>query len=327
VTKRCSSLRLLQPERSRWTEVVASCPWATWFHTPMWNDMAQAALPHAFDSTVYAELEDGALAVFPLLEQRGRAGRRWRTSAAFGAYGGPVAERTLDAAEVAALFAEARRGADRLTVTGNPYATVWEPPRSFSVRAIETVRAPLTKDMDVESTFAPARRRQVRKGRKLGVTCRVVANEHDYASYFEIYQDSLDRWGERASSRYPWDLFTAGVRCAATHPTNVRLWLAELDGRAVAGAWIFGWNQAAIYWHGATRSDSLSAAASSVVLTDAMTEAACSGYEWFDFNPSSGHEGVREFKLRFGSEETGLNVLSFRSPAERMVDVVRRRRS
>ena len=50
------------------------------------------------------------------------------------------------------------------------------------------------------------------------------------------------------------------------------------------------------------------------LIYESIKDACEQGYSGFDFNPSGGHEGVKEFKKRFGTEELPCPVLENKSP-------------
>lgn len=154
----------------------------------------------------------------------------------------------------------------------------------------------------VISRFSRGHRSGISKARRLGVTTRVADTSADVEAYWRAYRASLRRWGRRATSRYPRRLFTNGLRLANEFPDALRLWLAELDGRVVAGAWVFYWNRVAIYWHGAALREGHRTAAVTTLFADVIADAVAQGCAWFDFQPSGGHAGVAEFKRRFGAE-------------------------
>jgi CelD/BcsL family acetyltransferase involved in cellulose biosynthesis len=63
------------------------------------------------------------------------------------------------------------------------------------------------------------------------------------------------------------------------------------------------------HWHGASLEKYFRLRPNNLIYYEAIKDACESGFSWFDFNPSSGHEGVRSFKKRFGSQAYPSNVL------------------
>ena len=111
-----------------------------------------------------------------------------------------------------------------------------------------------------------------------------------------MYQDALRRWGERATSRYPFAVFRALGRYDAQ---RVRLWLVRKSGAIIGGILVLYHNQHAVYWHGAFIAAFFEYRPSNLVHAEAIRDACERGYQWYDFNPSGGHEGVVRFKQSF----------------------------
>lgn len=87
------------------------------------------------------------------------------------------------------------------------------------------------------------------------------------------------------------------------------MWLAELDGQIVAGAWCFYWNRHVVYWHGAALTAIRSVGATDALIDHVIQDACEHGYEIFDFNPSGGHAGVAAFKRHFGASELPTRIV------------------
>jgi hypothetical protein len=137
--------------------------------------------------------------------------------------------------------------------------------------------------------------RSVRRARQHGIETRNASSRKDWEDYFELYEMSLARWGDRVSSRYQWGLFEALMEKPC-----VRLWLVCHDSRQVGGALVFYARRHVVYWHGAADAKYFSHRPINLLMHDIILDAVKSGFWWFDFNPSGDHKGVREFKLRCG---------------------------
>jgi CelD/BcsL family acetyltransferase involved in cellulose biosynthesis len=83
-----------------------------------------------------------------------------------------------------------------------------------------------------------------------------------------------------------------------------------------------------VYWHGAALQSAFELRPSTLLLAHVIEDACGRGCRWFDFNPSRGLTGVREFKRRFGAQPLYCPVVThagFRvEGAERLQKVVRR---
>jgi hypothetical protein len=167
-----------------------------------------------------------------------------------------------------------------------------------------------------DAALKPAFRRGARKARLNGVVVRLAQGRKDWAAYEDIYQQSLARWGENATSRYSHRLFQelADVK----HP-DIRLWLAVHGGAVAAGAVCFNGPNHVIYWHGAANSDVFHLRPVNLLMSEIASDAARRGKTWFDLNPSGGHEGVKEFKERMGGVSAPSPVVEKATPRPRLV--------
>ena len=287
-----------------WWEVAQQCDYATFFHTPLWHELAASAFPHCTDVSFSAETPSGTRVVFPLLDQR-RPFLRFlgRTVSTFGdCYGGPIADGPLSIEERQLLYEAADRLHGVVALTGNPFVPEEISPRGFDGTQDQTDLLKLNGTFEeILSGFSQGHRGALRKGRKLGVTTRAGTTLDDFRQYYESYLSSLERWGKAGSSRYPWSLFEEGCRLSTEYPENMVLWLGESEGEIVSGAWVFYWNGHAAYWHGTSTKAGLRVSAPTVILADAIAQAQAQGFQCFDFNPSGGHTSVAKFKSRFGT--------------------------
>ena len=309
-----------------WWEVARGCAYATFFHTPLWHRLAESTSSAYRDVTFVAELGSGVRAVFPLLLRRprlfGLLGEAVSTFA--GCYGGPIADGPMTGADRRLLYEAADGAAGRVALAGNPLSEPGPAPAGFGVVTDSTHLLRLDAPFEtLFSRFSKGHRSSTRRGSAVGVSVRRASSVADYRAYFGIYEGALDRWGEESTSAYPWSLFERGHQLSERHDDRIILWLGELDGRVVAGAWVFYWNRHATYWHGAADEAGREAAATNVVLSHVIEDAGLRGMEWFDFNPSGGHEGVAAFKRRFGAEPVEFVRYRKARLAARVIDSAR----
>ena len=307
-----------------WFGVAKRCPYATLFHTPLWRRLAVEGAGGCRDASFALTLPSGVRAVFPLQELLPRHGRgRYLTSTYPYGYGGPIADGTLSVGDLRALYGHAH--AATTSVTGNPYAS--EPPvlRGWSRHDVATQVLDLTDGYEeLRRRFSKGHRAAITQAARKGVTTRVASSLDDYRSYYGVYEDSLRRWGDAASPRYPWSLFETGWRLAEEHPDSIRLWLAEHDGEVVAGAWLLEWHDHVMYWHAAALERAFEVRPANLLLANAIEDACDRGRRWFDFGSSGGHEGPEAFKRRFGATERPFARVEYVAPHLRIASAVRR---
>ncbi|MEJ2218937.1 MAG: GNAT family N-acetyltransferase, partial [Gemmatimonadota bacterium] len=155
----------------------------------------------------------------------------------------------------------------------------------------------------------PAVRRAVAKAAHAGLEIRQAMSLQDYRAYYQVYADTLDRWGDHATSRYPWTLFETGYAASERTPGAIRLWLATLGPAVVAGMWVFYWRENAYYWHSAVLRSHMKLRPMDLLVTAVTEHAAHNGFSSFDLMPSGGHTGVARFKEKFGAQRVPVHRL------------------
>lgn len=300
---------------AEWLETVRRSPGATFFHTPMWGEVGLAADPAGRSLAIGCELEDGHAAAYPLFVDASGTGH----SAFAGCYGGPVATRALEPSEAERLHLAALSEARTLHVLLAPGADPTGAPARF-VRAPDlTQHVPLAGRPfeELVSALGKDKRLAYNKARRAGLEA-TWSDAPSGPAYHEIYQESLERWGDRTSSVYPQAVFDALGRLAAAQPDHVRLWEVRHEGVMVAGAWILTWNGHAVTWHSVTRTEHLRSLSPHVFLyMEILRDSLERGCDVFDFNPSGGHAGTLDFKRRMGGHDRPLTRLSARAARPR----------
>jgi hypothetical protein len=159
----------------------------------------------------------------------------------------------------------------------------------------------------------------VKQSSRSGVTLSVAGCRDDVAAYYSVYLDSIRRWGENTRLVHPEALFH---HLLAEGELFARLWLARAEGEVVSGALGLYWGESAVYWHGATLERAFPRRPSHAVVMAAIEDAAARGYRRFDFNPSSGLQGVMTFKQGFGARSA--EFLGWELPARPAARLIQR---
>jgi predicted N-acyltransferase len=195
-------------------------------------------------------------------------------------------------------------------IYGNPYIDLPLPP-GFSSREVTTHIVKLGANVaDLRARYSTLQRRGLKSCEKAGVTVRVAKSQDDWVAYFRCYQDSLARWADTATSRYPWELFD---RLRQEPIERVTLWLAEARGNILAGAIVFLLGKNVYYWHGATGADAGKIMPSRKLWDHAFERYCEAGLEAVDMLSSGGHEGVGRFKESLGALPVTFRADSWRA--------------
>ena len=312
----CRIRRIFPASRSEWDAHWEACDHATFFESSEWAEIWQQYTRGAVrPAAKLVEFSDGARAVLPFSERV--LFRGWVRSYVFapaGTFGGWISREALTGAHARLLASYLSAHPADLLWRINPYT----PHLSVAGESGDpSVTYVLCLDEDFESIlrrWRRATRRAVGRARSAGVTIERASTEEDWRAYYAAYQDSLRRWGPKATSRYEWRLFELLFLRGSP---RIVLWLARSDGEVVSGALCFYAKRHVVYWHGATKAESFSLRPVPLLFHDAVLHASSAGYRWFDFNPSGGHETVDHFKRGFGTEALSCPVIRRESARQR----------
>jgi hypothetical protein len=307
-------LRSVEP--GLWWDVARQCSYATFFHTPLWQELALRTHPKYSDATIGAILPSGVRVVFPLLRIQQYGPFQRLLSSFEHCYGGLIADGPVSPAETAQIY---RRAGNWRTLSlrylENPLAP--QHPALSELEALHDTTQIVALDGDFETVFArfdKKHRHAYRRGIADGVQVRPAATIEDVRAYFGAYRDTVDRWGKPASYGFGWELFEACHGLSVHHPEQIKLWVAVMGERVVGGTLAFYWHQHCVAWHGAMYREYLPHRAMNVVDTEIIRDAIARGYRSYDFNPSAGIEGLRGYKSRFGAIERPITHYRYESP-------------
>jgi CelD/BcsL family acetyltransferase involved in cellulose biosynthesis len=299
-----------------WWEVARSCGYTTFFHTPLWHQLATLAYPGYRDRSVGFVLPSGVSAVLPLLETS-RVGPLRRLISTFeSCYGGLIADGPLSYADEAAIYRVVLgwRALD-YRVLSNPFAPSHAPLPGASLVSDATLVVDLDADFErVFARFSKGQRNSYRRGCKAGVQIRPATSLDDYRAYYRAYRDTVNRWGKPDTYGHPWELFASCYELSRRHPEQIALWTIVVDEKVVGGNLVFYWGQHSVVWHGALDRAYLSSGAMPVADTEVIRDAIARGFRYYDFNPSAGIAGIIAYKRGFGARERPVTHIRYEHP-------------
>ncbi|MDH3521637.1 MAG: GNAT family N-acetyltransferase [Myxococcales bacterium] len=310
-----------------WDRAWERCAYATYFHSRAWAELWERYTGGRIRPAPLAvRFADGQEVLLPWSIQRvARMARRLVWSPG-GTYGGWLGAESVTAAHASTLAGLAL-GAKNIVWRVNPF----DPHR----RVLDGVsmRADHTHALDLSSGFEaleaawrneqPELLRKIRKAQRSGLAVEAARSERTWRDYYAAYEESLVRWGKGASAAYGWPLF---ADLMGSSSGDVRLWVALSDGAVAAGALCFYARRHAVYWHGAARASFFPQRPANLLMHTIIHDAAERGLDWFDFNPSGGHEGVERFKRSFGAQPLASPVILRESFPLRLARRLRGRR-
>lgn len=292
----------LVPGDERWLAFVSVMPTATVFHHPAWLELLAAT--YGFRCFVLVTYDDtGAIAAgLPMAEIRSLfTGRRW-VSLPYSDYCNPLYR---DAQALECLtdglvqLSEARSVPQirlRWTFPDRPAIT------SYSHHVLHQL--PLEPDKKLQARRMDGMHRQnIRMARKNGL-CIERGTSLDFVQQF--YQLQLETRQRKGLPAQPWRFF----RLLKDHVLDRDLGfvlLALKDDVCVAGAICLHWQRSLMCKYAASHENTLALRPNNLLFWTAITWGCDNGYQVFDMGRSGlDNQGLRDFKSRWGAEETPL---------------------
>jgi Acetyltransferase (GNAT) domain len=292
-----------------WDAIWAACDYATYFHSREWAEIWQGCSGGRIRPRPrLLTFSDGTSALVPLSVEGGRRprARSRQLSSPAGTYGGWLSADRLDKRH-AGLLAHHLLGLADLVWRVNPFDEVGAQTASGAGGADHTRVLRLDVGFGaLLSGWTKGHRSAARKALREGVSISLATSLGEWRRYFEVYRGALERWGDRASSSYGWEIFE-GIRARSS--PHVRLWLARHADEILAGALVLSAKEHVVYWHGASLPDADRLRPVHLLLHEVLRVACDEGYAVFDFNPSGGHAGVDAFKKGFGATALAAPVV------------------
>lgn len=227
-----------------------------------------------------------------------------------GTYSGVLSDRHLPLHQLQAISAFLRRL--NISLVPSPFAENELPLSGTTNTFIQRIDLAPLDPSDVTATWEAGERRRVRVATKKGVVIKEATTLDELKEYYQVYEKSLARWGNRATTRYPFSLFEQIWRALAGTP-SMRLWLAVVEGKIVAGYLSFYHQRHTVPWHGATDGDYFTFGVSQLCMKRMIEFAKERGYRYFDLTRSSGLRGVEDYKRRLGTEQCCFETLDHES--------------
>jgi CelD/BcsL family acetyltransferase involved in cellulose biosynthesis len=163
-------------------------------------------------------------------------------------------------------------------------------------------------------------RRLASRARRQGVRVREGTSPRDWQTYVDLYHASVERWG-RPLVTYRDSLFPL---ISGRADQGIRLWLAELDGEACAGAVVLSHRRYASGWLSAATPERCPGAGN-LLHWELLERLADQGIHTYDLGGSGPLSGVVRFKESLGAKRARVLAYERRHPLERAASTVKRR--
>lgn len=301
-----------------WQEIAGKCEYATFFHTPSWAKVFSESYPNMEIATKKFIFDDSTRVILPLIKRNAMKGfASCYVSSIAGVYGGVISDGKINEKKISEIFTYLIKwNTLDVSIIGNPFFD-YSLPKRFKVKEELTQVLEIGKpEEEIWVGYAHSVKNQINKASKSGVMCREAKTLDEWKEYYSIYQESVKRWGDKATSNYPFLLFENLFR---ENNSNIKLWLVVCDNKIVGGNLNFYHNNHCVEWHASFLSDYFKYGIRKFLAHKIILDANAKGYNYYDFNPSGGHVGTMEFKETFGSKKLSFKRWEWKNSSLDMI--------
>jgi CelD/BcsL family acetyltransferase involved in cellulose biosynthesis len=288
---------------ARWAEFVATHPAATPFHHPGWIRVVAGCYGYPAFVLAVSNAAGAIQAAVPLVEVRHvHSGRKW-VSLPYTDYCPPLVSAVQYEKPLVAALAQASSAAGvRRVEIHAPVAAIGSTASPVALRHVIA----LSRDpAEVYARFHRSQvRRSIRRAEREELTVRFATCPHDLDDvFYRLHLLTRRRHGVPVQPRRFFRLLWENV--IATGLGSVLI--VEASARPIAAAVFMAWNETVVYKFGASDASSWSLRPNHLLFWHAIRAACMEGHRWFDLGRTDiGNEGLRNFKLSWGSVEEPL---------------------
>ena len=299
---------------SAWQSECAASPDATFFHTSHWMSSLRDAYGYRPLLARLVENEQTILSL-PLMEVESRLTGKRGIALPFTDRCGPIgAQASAFPSLVASLL---KTGAERswkyLELRGGTELIENAPPSTRFWRHLRTLSLP---EETLFASFSSSTRRAIRKAERSDLRISDSLSIEALETFYALMQQSRKRHGLPPQ---PFRFFESLYRNALTQGKG-RLLIAFSNETPIAGALFLHHNQNVLYKFGASDKRYQELRANNQIMWQAIRRYALEGYETLDFGRTSiGNEGLRRFKLGWGTAESTDSYLRYDFSKDRWI--------
>ena len=165
----------------------------------------------------------------------------------------------------------------------------------------------LTKGRDhIYSRMKQSCRNQVRQGIRNNLVVTEAEDIEHWKKYYEIYRDTLKRWGSKTLYVLKWKIFKI---LFSKQDSNIKLWLVWHKDDPIAGGICFYSHGKITSWHIASLSEYHQLRPVNLLKYTIIKDGMNKKYNVFDFETAGGNKGLQKFKKSFGPEELMCDMI------------------
>lgn len=308
----------------KWQEILDRSDNPTFFHTKKWLDILTSSFGKCSDHSRIYLFDDGVEVLFPLVKfPYVKSMMKSYFSSYAGFYGGLIGTASLNREKADAITSKLfKPDTAGIYIYHSPFATI-DLPERLKKKVNSTHIINLNQDFDYiwERCFSSNQRSKIRRAEKKGVRVIDGKSERDIKSFYDLYEKSVKRWGDKTTWVRPFEFCR---NCVKIGSENTKLKLALLEDKIIAGAICHYYGNHMYYAWGAFDHDYRSCYPNNLVFKVLIQEACRDGIGHFDMGASAGLKGVAEFKESFGAVKTGYETYTWENPVYKLYSKVRK---
>ncbi len=291
---------------SSWDEFVSQHVDASFFHTASWARVLSKTYGHV-PAYVVGSHDGKMVALLPMLEVRSPLTGSRGVCLPFTDACGPLAHNDQNSAAVVDYaFRQAReRSWKHVEIRG----------RIAPFRGVKPATAFFRHTLDLRdrtsvllSQFDSSVRRAIRKAERCGLKFQILRSREAVLAYYQLHCRTRRRHG---APPQPLSFFL-NIHSEIMESGAGFVALATKNSVPVAGAVFFHFAKGAIYKFGASEEDQQELRGNNLVMWEAIRFLTDSGFESLDFGRTSlNNEGLRRFKLSWGTKEETIEYFKF----------------
>ncbi len=287
-----------------WDRLVGEDPEANIFHSAAWARVLTRTYGHR-PFYLVATAGDQPVALVPLMEVVSPLTGARGVSLPFSDFCPPllVDEASYDSVINTLFELGNKRRWKYLTLRGTP-ANLTAGPPSFCSHSLNLERS----EHEIFQGCTGSARRAVRKAQQSGLKTEIATSRQALKEFYRLHCLTRRRHGLPPQ---PWNFFEH-IQQEILAPGDGFVVVARQEGIPVAGAVFFWWKKKALYKFGASDAASQKFRGNNLVIWEAIKFCIRHGAESLHFGRTDWtHEGLRRFKLAWGTEETPIQYRSF----------------
>ncbi len=149
-------------------------------------------------------------------------------------------------------------------------------------------------------------RNKIRQGMNNGLEVIEGNSLHDWKNYYEIYRNTLERWGKKALYVFDWKFFEL---LFTVYKTHVKLWLTRFNDIPVSGCICYYSNRSIFLFQSASVSEYRFLRPVNLEKYMLIKDGVEKGCRWLDLGTAGKNKGLEEFKKSFGPDVRSCDMI------------------